>query len=365
MQALSGVVAHYAGQIKKDRKLVVVLITDESGDDGGFVEQTLHALVGHRVPLYVVGRQALFGFDNARLQYIDPITKDVYWPTIRRGPETAVTELLQWDGLHDRWDELPSGFAPYELARLTKGSGGIYFLLPTEESLRLRQREKAYKLADMREYVPDYKSRETYLADRDRSELRRTLAEVVRLTLWRPVPGGTPYPPHVFPSDREAFSSAAREAASRASERLDLLLAIQNRLVRLQKLRDREPEKRWQAHYDLILGQVVAYQVKLLEYRYYLESLAQDPPRSRLPAVAERVVDWVVEHSPEPRAPRSLTAKKYAEANRLLKEVIDRHPRTPWSDLARDELDRGLSVTLRDYYRSTKYAERTKLVPNY
>jgi predicted TIM-barrel fold metal-dependent hydrolase len=40
------------------------------------------------------------------------------------------------------------------------------------------------------------------------------------------------------------------------------LLAIQSRLESLQKLRDREPLKRWQAHYDLILAQTVAYQVK-------------------------------------------------------------------------------------------------------
>ena len=40
------------------------------------------------------------------------MTHDVYHPLIRRGPETADLELYQWDGLYDRWDEQPSGFAP-------------------------------------------------------------------------------------------------------------------------------------------------------------------------------------------------------------------------------------------------------------
>ncbi len=47
---------------------------------------------------------------------MDPVTKDVYYPVIRRGAETADFENYQWDGLYDRWDEQPSGFAPYELA---------------------------------------------------------------------------------------------------------------------------------------------------------------------------------------------------------------------------------------------------------
>ena len=111
------------------------------------------------MPIYVIGRQSLFGYERAHLRYVDPVTKDVYWPTIRRGPETADIELLQWDGLHDRWDEQPSGFAPYELARLAKDSGGIYFLLPSEENMRVRQREKAYSIATLKEYVPDYDSR--------------------------------------------------------------------------------------------------------------------------------------------------------------------------------------------------------------
>ena len=67
--------------------------------------------------------------------------------------------MLQWDGLHNRWDEQASGFAPYELARLAKDSGGIYFLLPSEENMRVRRQEKAYSIATLKEYVPDYDSR--------------------------------------------------------------------------------------------------------------------------------------------------------------------------------------------------------------
>ena len=110
------------------------------------------------------------------------MTKDVYWPAIRRGPETADIEMLQWDGLHDRWDEQPSGFAPYELARLAKDTGGIYFLLPSEENMRVRQREKLYSITTLKEYVPDYESRIAYVERRTKSEFRRTLYDIIQAT---------------------------------------------------------------------------------------------------------------------------------------------------------------------------------------
>ena len=107
------------------------------------------------------------------------MTKDVYHPLIRRGPETADLELYQWDGLYDRWDEQPSGFAPYELARLTKDSGGIYFVLPSEEFMRVRQREQAYSITQLKEYLPEYDNRLTYVEKRNSSPLRQMLHAIV------------------------------------------------------------------------------------------------------------------------------------------------------------------------------------------
>ena len=168
-----------------------MLVTDESGDDGADVEEARQALKKYKVPLYVIGRQSLFGYPYAHHRYVDPVTKDVYHPLIRRGPETADLELYQWDGLYDRWDEQPSGFAPYELARLTKDSGGIYFVLPSEEFMRVRQREQAYSITQLKEYLPEYDNRLTYVEKRNSSPLRQTAA--------RDRPGGQelPLPPRL------------------------------------------------------------------------------------------------------------------------------------------------------------------------
>ena len=368
LHAINEVIGHYSGLIRKDHKLLIVLVTDESGDDGGFVEEAHQAVVGKNVPIYCIGRQSLFGAERAHLEYRDPVTKDVYWPWIRRGPETAGVELLQWDGLHDRWDEQPSGFAPYELARISKGSGGIYFLLPSEENMRVRQREKAYQIADLKEYMPDYKSRMAYVADRNRSELRRTMYEIIQATTWNYGQEQDQermfYRRH-FPIDPAELIPAATKASTLSTERLNVLLAIQKKLESIEKLRDREPEKRWQANYDLMLAQVVAYQVKSYEYRALMEEMIKNPPRPKAMPSPNLQVHWEINHAHDRKAPKERTEKKYLEATRLLKEVIAKHPKTPWADLAQDELNRGFGVRRDEWRHSPQYQQRAKLVPKY
>ncbi|MGA2700806.1 MAG: hypothetical protein ABSH35_06880 [Isosphaeraceae bacterium] len=64
-------------------------------------------------------------------------------------------------------------------------------------------------------------------------------------------------------------------------------------------------------------------------------------------------------------AAKNLTAKKYVKAKRLLEDVIAKHPKTPWADLAQDTLDRGFSVKLNECHHNPKYAERNQFVPKY
>ena len=358
MEAITSIINHYSVLIKKDRKLLIVLVTDESGDDGSHVEEAHQAVMSRGVPIYVIGRQSLFGYDRAHLKYIDPVTKDVYWPTIRRGPETADVETLQWDGLHDRWDEQPSGFAPYELARLAKDSGGIYFLLPSEENMRVRQREKAYSIKTLKEYIPDYESRAAYAERRNKSEFRRTLYEIIQGTK------AFPFRRH-FPIFPEQMVPLATEEGLVSDNRYKVLVDIQKRLMSLRKLRDLEPDKRWQADYDLMLAQIVAYQVKAFEYGATMKELVTTKPRPKTMPTPDLVVEWVIDHSHDRKAPKEKTDKIYAEADKLLREVIAKHPKTPWADLAQDEFDRGFGTQRNEWHHNPKYDERAKLVPKY
>jgi hypothetical protein len=358
MHAIVNVVDHYSSLIRKDRQVVIVLVTDESGDDGADVEEARLALKKHKIPLYVLGRQSLFGYPFAHHRYVDPVTKDVYYPLIRRGPETADVELYQWDGLHERWDERPSGFAPYELARLTKDSGGIYFILPSEEFMRLKQREDAYSITQLKEYLPEYDNRMIYAEKRNSSQLRQTMHAIV-------LEGRNFIQRRDFPTDIQELTKAAFEEGSKATVKLNALIQIQATLESLAKAREREPEKRWQAHYDLMLAQTVAFQVKAYEYRALMASIVNAPPIPKGQPIGDSIITWRVDHSTRPLAPKSETAKKYAEAERLLKTVIARHPKTPWGDLAQDLINTGFSVQLNEWRHNPKYYERSQYVPKY
>jgi hypothetical protein len=358
MRAIRETVAAYSGLVNKDRRLLLVLVTDESGDDGEEVEGALEVLKKTKTALYVIGRQSMFGYPFAHHRYVDPVTKDVYHPVIRRGPETADVECFQWDGLYGRWDEQPSGFGPWELARLAKESGGIYFLLPSEEFMRISQREKTYSIEELKEYMPEYVSRAAYIQRRAESDLRRTLHALVTETKdvsYR----------RDFPIEPQALRDAALEQIPIASERLTALVTIQRRLESLAKHREREPERRWRAHYDLMLAQTVAFQIKAFEYRALMESLAKKPQPPTKQPTADVTISFVVDHSDKPLAAESVTADKYAEARRLLNDVVAEYPDTPWADLAKSTLARGFSVVLNQWERSPKYNERSQFVPKY
>ena len=87
--------------------------------------------------------------------------------------------------------------------------------------------------------------------------------------------------------------------------------------------------------------------------------IKKPPTPSKLPT-PDLAITFVVDHAKEPLAPKTETAKKYAEAKKLLEEVIAKHPKTPWADLAQDTLDRGFSGASSKEWQSTipKYAER-------
>ena len=114
-----------------------------------------------------------------------------------------------------------------------------------------------------------------------------------------------------------------------------------------------------------MLAQTVAFQVKAYEYRALMASIAKAPPRPKRQPTARYPDDLGRRSLQGTLGSRNETAKKYAEAERLLKEVIARHPKTPWADLAQDTLNRGLSVQLNEWHHNPKYYERAQFVPKY
>ena len=118
------------------RQLALVLVTDESGqpeNNGQFLEAAVAEAKSARCKIYVLGREAVFGYPYAFVRWRHPQTRRMHWLRIDRGPETGFPEQLQTNGLSRRRDAFSSGFGPFEQARLARETNGIFFMLPSIE----------------------------------------------------------------------------------------------------------------------------------------------------------------------------------------------------------------------------------------
>lgn len=353
---------------KSNRKMLLILVTDESGDvqnNNAFLEQAIAEAKAAKCRTYVLGREAVFGYPYAHIRWQHPQTKRIHWLQIDRGPETAFVEQLQTDGFRRRYDAHPSGFGPYEQTRLARETGGVFFMLPGLESNLVRGEKRRYELEAMRAYRPDLRARIEIIADRDTSVLRRTI--------WQVIFDLNPYNPEIakiiemrveFSPNLPQLVQQAREEQAKAIIYLQYLARLQVVLEELAEYRAQEAAPRWQANYDLIYAQSIAYQARIFEYGAYLEQFVQNPPVVPLTKAPNLTLeDWDIHTRKETLTTES---QPYIDrATELYQQVLVDHPGTPWAARAQHELQRGFGVELRPDYEPPypTIAPGTKLLP--
>ena len=343
-------------QYGKKRQMVMVLVTDESGDpenNDRFLEAAIAEAKAANCRIYVMGRESVFGYPYAFMRWPHPQTGNVHWLRVDRGPETAFVEQLQTNGFRRRHDAFSSGFGSYEQARIAQQTGGIFFMLPSVETNLVRGNadKRRYQLEAMYPYQPDLRSRLVQFVDRDRYPLRTFL--------WKVVNDLNPYRPEVaeiievrmaFSRNPQQFVQQVRESQAKAKVYLDYLATTQLVLEEASEHRRQEVSPRWMANYDLIHAQVIAYQARIYEYGASLEAFLQNPkivPLSRPPNLT--LSHWdVVTRKETITGPIS---QPYVDkATELFELVISRHPGTPWAERAAQELKRGYGIDLRPDY---------------
>lgn len=332
------------------RQLALILVTDESGDEEDNF-QNLEAAVQEarnaRCTVYALGREAVFGYPYAHMRWIDPATKIPFWLTINRGPETPRAEQLQIDGFTRRWDAHPSGFGPYEQVRLARETGGAFFMLPSPEVNLVARDDRKYELERIRPYLPDLGPRLDYEKKRDKNKFRRGM--------WQVILDLNPYDKNsskyctvqvTFPIDLTEFGQAAIKNEQTARGMFEYLKQAEKALDKIKRLRGGERSFRWQANYDLLYAQVIAYQVRIQEYEACLAEFVKHPKKITNPLGKDQpTTHWDI-HT---RA-KTITGDKVKEgverATALLKEVERLHPGTPYAARAQWELRRGFGVEL-------------------
>ncbi|HEY1066387.1 MAG TPA: VWA domain-containing protein [Pirellulales bacterium] len=335
------------------RQLAVILVTDESGElsDKQLLEPAIAEAKRAGAKIYVLGREAVFGYPYARIRWKDPKTDIEYWIQIDRGPEAPFVEQLQTDGFHARWDAHPSGFGPYEQCRLARETNGVFFLLPSLEANLVRGEKRRFELEAMKPYLPDLGPREQAIAERSGSPLRTVL--------WKVINDLNPHDPQAskyvnmrihFSVDPVVRAREIQEELVKAETLVRYFRAAEEELAKHQRERDREDSPRWQANYDLIYAQTVCYQVRLFEYGAYLDGFLKKPlPVTNPRGPSKPTTHWTIGLRKE-----TLTAEKtktYVErADALFRKVISDHPGTPWAARAAAELQHGYGVNLWEDY---------------
>ena len=215
-----------------------------------------------KVPVYVLGSQAIFGRTENYVNYVDPKTKHVFYGLpVRQGPESIMLEQIRLPFWYDgpQYEIVESGFGPYALSRLAAETGGIYFIT------RFDTRRMGFDPARMREYRPDWVRREKYEKQIAHSPLRQAVIDAALITQQN-LPGmpGLYFPPADAPEFKDVMANN-QAIAERTAYTVDEALAP---ITAAAKLRDREPSRRWQAHYDLIRGRLLAMKVRCYEYNW-------------------------------------------------------------------------------------------------
>ncbi len=375
---IQAIAAHRRFATAGRRRLALVLISAKSGEleDKQYLERAIDEAKRNRCTIFVLGREAVFGYPYALMSWKHPQTLRTHWIRINRGPESAFPQQLQTNGFYRRRDAFPGGFGPYEQSRLAHQTGGIFFMLPSVESNIVRGEDRRYELEAMRGYHPDLRSREAIFRDRDMSELRKVLYTIIMRDLnpWNEhAKDKVVMRRHFSPNFQEFKRQVAVETAKARVYGAYLDAAVKE-LDRIRRLRNEDPDRRWRANYDLTYAQLLAYQVRLAEYIAFFEEFCRNPrvvPMTKQSEWLGKRQTVTLRHwrlrTRRTTLTDELTESTRKRADELLAEVSKNHPGTPWDARAQWELRRGYGVNVspryRGPYRSVPEGEKRIPVP--
>lgn len=373
--AILKAIQQHRGWRARKRRVVLVVISDESGDDGpAGLETVIKQAKAIKAPIYVLGRESVFGSLYAHVRWKQPQTGRIYYLPIRRGPETPFAELLQHDGFRRRRDSHMSGFGPYDQVRMCRETGGIFFQLPHEQTDLNDYEKKEYAALALREYMPDLTSRSEYARERDRSDFRKAIWKVIwTLNPYNPKAKGIELPDpryQRFSTDPSRFGPEVTRRGKQILAMIQLYQQAINEIERVRYERSQEPSRRWRAAYDLIRAQLYWYQLRLFEYgigmdQFVRKGMQRKPKHNR----------WLIRESSRNLVlPDELNEKRfnidgdtlkemYEKAQGLLASVKERHPGTPWAERAAWEMKRPFGVVFRTYYQPPPKRTKTRRRP--
>jgi hypothetical protein len=332
------------------RNVMLLVVTDERGDDLQLAEETIKSCRFQTIPCYVLGVPAPFGRDKAFIKFVefDPAYAQVEdWAEVDQGPETLYPERVKL-GYQDNYMEEPvldSGFGPYALSKLCYETGGIYFSIHPNRKLNAKvDRRETEAFASqmsyffdpdvMDRYRPDYLSESEYLARVKKSPLRYAVLNAAQLSRA----GTLSKPKTVFiKRDEATFTKELTDAQLESARLYPELSEMCSILAEGEKFRGKETSPRWLASFELSYGTALAAKIRAESFNAMLakakRGMSFTKPESNT---------WNLTPSDKVTVDSKLE-KEAKLAKELLQSVVQKHAGTPWGILAGRELDHPIS----------------------
>jgi hypothetical protein len=330
---------------KPRRNVMIVVFTDEAGDDIQALDATVDMCRKYEMPVYVIGVPAPFGRETAYVKYVDPdpnFDQSPQWAPVHQGPESLVPERIKllFGGREELEEQMDSGFGPFGLCRLTYETGGLYFTVhPNRETgRRIRPWETAamsshlgsfFDARVMRNYRPEYVPAQQYLAFVKSNQACAALVESSRLSAITPMENVRLRFPRIDDAQFARDLSNAQRTAAKLEPKVQALAAI---LRQGEQDRDTISTPRWQAGFDLAIGRALAVKARTEGYNAMLAAAKQG-----LKFKNAQSDTWLLRPADSITVDSAL-AKDAADARKYLERVLAEHQGTPWALDAEREL---------------------------
>ncbi|GAA4428354.1 vWA domain-containing protein [Bremerella cremea] len=325
---------------KESRELLVVVVSDEAGDDWMQVDAVTEKANALGARVYAIGVPAPLG--RKRPEVAAQETRSDGMPAMLQGPETRYSQRVDMKFSSGGFggDDVDSGYGPFSLGYLTNKTNGA-FLISRLRSSQWPGSSMRFDDETMRKYPPQYLTEAQYQA---KLAENKALAALDRAAQQGQVEAMT-YPASQFIVEDEARLKNALDGAQRTAARLEPLVnAIYDPLAEGEKDRDKITDKRWQASYDLALGRAAAAKARTDGYNQMLAILKggrkfEDPSHNT----------WKLEPADTLEEAGSRLEKTRLQAKEYLERIIKEHPDTPWAYYAEKELETPIGWKWAEY----------------
>jgi Mg-chelatase subunit ChlD len=312
-------------------ELIFVVVGSSPGDDLNLADPAIKALKKSAVPVYGVGPAVVFGAPRYKLRRAGAAgTGD----SGSRPTESLFPERIQLSlsGNQNTVDLNDSGYGPFGAERLCRQTEGKFFRLhaarPQGWAVDMDNGDIKSELNS--KYAPDYVDEAHYQHLLEENKCRLALHNA---SLLPPAEGlgqvTTDFPKQ---QDEAALAKMITNAQKAAAIDDQPLQRLYDALVAGEADRPKLTGARWQAGYDLALGEVLAAKARLDGYNAILAIIKQGKAFTNADSTK-----WVLEPANE-NAAGSVLDKMTKKSRAYLQRVVDEHPGTPWAAVAQREL---------------------------